>query len=189
MRFFDRVKKIKISRHKKTMIFAVLTMVSLLSVMSVGPIYAYLKMTGAGVTNTFNAAQPATPYITESFDGTTKSNVCVNVGDTGGYSVYVRATIVAVWKNADEDVLAAAPAYTLSIGDDWRLIGDYYYYNTPVESGHPTTTLIESCSPTGPAPEEGYFLSVEVLAQTIQAVGTTDSGDVAAVTDAWGVTL
>lgn len=82
----------------------------------------------------------------------------------------------------------------LSLGDDsnWVKIGDYYYYKLPVESGKETEALIERCFQVNPqnAPE-GYVLSVDIIAQTVQAIGTTDEdnenvgGDKPAYKDAW----
>ncbi len=172
------------------MLLAALAMASLMMVLSVGPVYAYLKMTSGPTVNTFQAAPSVAPTISESFDNTTKTNVCVNVGNTG-YSVYVRAKIIITWKDSAGNVLATAPKsdeYSLSLGSNWSQGSEgIYYYSLPVTSGNSTGPLIVSCTATAPAPEAGYSLSVEVVAQTIQAEGKNEDGKSAAE-DAWGWT-
>lgn len=65
----------------------------------------------------------------------------------------------------------------------------YYFYTKPVESGGKTSVLIESYELKKEAkpPEEGYTLNVEVIAQTVQAIGTTDDDEKDAYKDAWGI--
>lgn len=89
--------------------------------------------------------------------------------------------------------------------DTWTLGSDgFYYYSSPVlkqttgegssaSSSRTTLPLIASCSiKDGANVPEGYTLSVEIVAQVIQAIGTTDAGSydagTLAVVDAWKVT-
>ena len=68
----------------------------------------------------------------------------------------------------------------------------YYYYVLPVESGGETGILINKCVQINPenAPL-GYILSVDIIVQTVQAIGTTDEdntnvgGNAPAYKDAW----
>lgn len=183
----------KILCHKRTILLSALALVSFASIMSVGPSYAYLKMEGSPAANTFSAAQSVDPAIDETFSGSTKSDVAVNVGATD-YSVYVRAAIVVTWKDASGNVLAVAPvlgtdySMALDVGNEnskWTHDADgFYYYSDAVASEDSTDPLIISSTALTPAPESGYFLSVEVLAQTIQAKGTAANGDNAAK-NAW----
>ncbi len=136
-----------------------------------------------------------------------KQNVTVNVGKTD-YSVYVRAAIVVTWVDKDGNVLADAPVLSSEVDDNGDYILDlnlstttlaadqwtfgssdgFYYYSSPVPSEGSTKALINSAQvKPGASVPEGYTLSVEIVAQTIQAIGTTDEGDVLAVKDAWGV--
>ena len=182
------------SKHKSIRNAFLIVMLIAASVIT---IYAYLSASTGPLTNQFSVETSKTPTVTEdSFDGITKTNVCVEVGDTK-YDVYVRAAVIVTWKDNDENVYAQAPvlgtdySMTLNTGDDYDWIkGDdgLYYYKTKVASGAKTSALITSCTQTAEAPS-GYSLHVEIIAQTIQALGTTDGTDVPAVTDAWGVTL
>ncbi len=194
MKLLKKIRPSAILPSKRIILLATLAIASFVSIMAVGPTYAYLKVIDdTPTTNQFSASQSVTPEILETFDHTTKSNVAVKVGDTG-YAVYVRAAVVVTWKKGNE-VLGTKPVegvdYTLDPGNaKWELKSDgYYYYSDPVASGDTTELLIKSLSVCGPAPEEGFTLSVEIIAQTIQAEGETDGDErVLAVTDAWGYT-
>lgn len=71
---------------------------------------------------------------------------------------------------------------------DWFQGSDgYYYYLYRVNSGGVTNELIESRKQTSEPPVKGYALHVAVIAQTIQALGSTDENDIPAVTDAWEI--
>lgn len=180
-------------------------------VMAIGTIavFAYLSGKSGPVTNTLNADTDPSPAIVETFDGTVKKDVKVNVGKND-YTVYVRAAIVVNWVDANGNVLADAPVSNLQNEDNYDYILDlnlatgnpaanqwsfgspdgFYYYSSPVPSEGSTEVLIKSVkvNPDATVPE-GYTLSVEIVAQTIQAIGTTDTGDTPAVVDAWGVIL
>lgn len=160
----------------------------------VGATFAYLSATAHPAENSFNVDQEVNPEVEELFKDNVKSNVLVNVGNLG-YSVYVRAAIVVTWENGS-NVYSRKPVadkdYLIDINlTDWILGTDgFYYYKLPVVSGGATTELIESCTQKSESPASGYKLHVEIIAQTIQALGTTDADDnIAAVEDAWGVTL
>lgn len=160
--------------------------------LTTGTVAAYLAVASNEIKNTFSAEDQVDPSVSETFSGTKKENVYVQVGDPG-YAVYVRAAIVVTWKNRDNDQLvwSAAPQpgeYSLTIGEGWKKGTDgFYYHLAPVPSGGSTEVLIKECSPIAQAPESGYTLSVEIMTQTIQALGTTDDGEIPAVQDAWGV--
>ncbi len=176
------------------------TVVLTLAVISAVAVFAYLQWIAGKVENTFTPDDEGAITIEETFVGNDKENVSVDVGDPG-YSVYVRAAIVVTWVNADEPnkVLATPPVAgvdyeivlnvktTADSGEPWFKCSDgFYYYETAVASGN-TGVLIESCTPLKDAPTAGYVLNVRIISQTIQALGTTDDGDVPAVKDAWGV--
>lgn len=180
-------------------ILIVLAAVALMAALSVA-VYAYLSTASGSVENKFSVATESDPSINETFtNGIIKESVSVNVGQTG-YSVYVRVAIVVTWRN-NNNVYAQKPVegtdYSISLktGDnDFWFAGEdgFYYHKSPVESGDNTKDLIESCRQLTAAPA-GYSLHVEIIAQTIQAAGTTDpdgnGNSVPAVTDAWGVTV
>lgn len=160
---------------------------------------AYLKQTDK-VTNKFIPAKSVKPTVEETFDGTEKSDVYINVGKTR-YPVYVRVKIVITWKDKDGIIYFKEPTensdYTMTLnltstGWTYNAADGYYYYQTPVKSLGNTDVLIKRCVPiSGREPSSDYTLSVEVIAQTIQAIGFTDGDgedsttEIPAYKDAW----
>lgn len=180
-------------KHKR---IAAVLIAGVLLVSSVGTAYAYLSTNSDPVTNTFTPDVAVQPVIREEFTGTEKRNVRVDVGNLG-YAVYVRAAIVATWQNKAGEIHWKMPEagqyvdsgdYYLDWNDgDWFYHGGYYYLKTMVTDGE-TPELIKLCFQLADAPDEDYTLHVEVVAQTIQALGTTDGDSpIPAVTAAWGV--
>lgn len=157
----------------------------------------YLKQTEE-LNNSFQHIDRSQPEISESFNGEEKKDVLVTVGDTG-YPVYVRVAIVITWKDEDDVVNFKKPKrdtdYLLELLlEDWEYnaADGYYYYKKAVESNGQTTVLIQSCKQlSGAEAPDGCTLSVEIIAQTVQAVGSTDvSGKptepgIPAYKDAW----
>lgn len=168
--------------------------VLLIGALSVGSVYAYLKLMSGTATNTLSPAVPVDPTINESFDGKTKTNVSVSVGDTG-YSVYLRCAILANWVSTTDptDVNAIAPIagvdYQINLNTvDWILGPDrFYYHKSALNSGETGEVLIYTCSPIEAKVPSGYRLEVKVHAQTIQALGSTDADGTPAVQSAWKV--
>lgn len=165
--------------------------------MTVGSAVAYLSHSGGSVENKLKVAEPTNPLIQEEMNGTLKSDVMVNVGSPG-YAVYVRAAVVVTWKDASGNVLSETPVegekndYTIQMNKvDWFESGGFWYCRTMVPSGESSPVLIVSCSQ---VKEKGeYSLSVDIITQTVQALGTTDKNDdpaiseIPAVQDAWGI--
>lgn len=166
----------------------------------VGGVVAYLSASTGAVTNRFIPEVAEDPVVVETFEDNEKTNVKVDVGEPG-YAVYIRAAVVVTWKDTrNGDVLGVMPQagvdYTMSLGDKWFLGSDgFYYYSSPVayDGEHGSTklteNLINSCKPIDGKTPAGYHLNVEIISQTIQALGTTDVGDKPAVADAWGVAV
>ena len=169
--------------------------------MFTGGVMAYLSAATVGVENSFTVDTDYDPVIQEGFDGQQKKDVLVSVpmsgDDSQKYAVYVRAAVVVTWRRADatepedqEILLAKAPVpendYDLDWNNtDWFEQDGFYYHKAAVNPGGNTSVLIEACQPR--VTREGYVLNVEIMAQTVQALGITDDGDTPAVTDAWGV--
>lgn len=117
-----------------------------------------------------------------------------DVTNTGDVNALIRAAIVVNWMDEKGNVRGIAPTasdYTLSVNtaDWWKDdTTGYYYYKDFVVSGGLTDDLITAyglaANATVPA---GYQLSVEVVAEAIQADGDTDIGNVPAYQDAWGI--
>lgn len=130
----------------------------------------------------------------------TNSSASVTV-PVEGYPVFVRAYYTVNWVNAAGNVYGTAPVlgtdYTLgSMGANWfRGPGNFWYYPTAVGQAEaadlPFIASVQLKS--GVTPPEGYTLKLDVVVQTIQAIGWTDEGndfdgpEVPFVTAAWGV--
>ena len=127
-----------------------------------------------------------------------------------GYPVYVRVKVLITWKSESGNVLYLDPEasytddegefvekdYEVTYGADWTKIGDYYYYlgsnddslNGVVKSNGLTTALITSLEDNKTKlPYDGYDLNVEIIVQTVQAVGYTDDDFLTACEDAWNL--
>ena len=185
------------TQSKRKRILPVILAVTFVLAVTVATVYAYLSASTNTVSNSFSADVDPVLSITETFEDNVKSNVAVQVEKAGEttYTVYVRAAIVVTWKDASGNVLATKPVsptdYTITLNDtNWFLHTDgYYYCKSPVKSGEATPVLITTCAPVEGKTPEGYGLNVEIIAQAVQAKGTTDVGGTPAVTDAWGVTF
>ncbi len=130
------------------------------------------------------------------FDGNVKTNV--RIKNTGEVQSYIRVAVVITWMSEDESkVTARKPIegtdYEIAYTKDtnWEKGSDgYWYYTVPVNVGSETTNLIEKCVCTT-TPPDGYYLSVEIVASSIQSSPTKvvkdqwDSG----VSDVNGTTL
>lgn len=165
-------------------------------------IVAYFIKNTEEVTNDFTPAKIVNPEVKETFEpNLAKKDVYFNVGNTG-YPVYVRAAIVITWKDANDIVYYNKPVegtdYTISLNTtEWvareSLVeaGDkYYYLKSRVESGDDTPILIEECAQILTEAPQGYTLSVDIIVQTVQAIGYTDgennTNEIPAWEDAWG---
>lgn len=148
----------------------------------VGGTLTYLLTNTDAVANNFEYAY-VTCKVEESFDGVTKSNVMVR--NTGNIPAYIRAEVIATWKDAQGNVYGKVPVagedYTVSFGGGWTSVGGYFYHNSAVEPGALTSVLINTCTEvSGRRPAEGYALSVEIIADAVQSKPDK------AVVDAWG---
>lgn len=155
------------------------------------PTLAYYMRKSNDLVEDYGPAESGKPIVV--MPGGQVSNVTVKVEDEG-YPVYVRAVVVINWQNEQGDQVAFSPAsYNLTIGKDWKTVVDkggntFYYYTKPVASGGVTTALIDSCN-TNPSDDSitiGYSLRIEVIVQTVQAIGT-DGNSKFGWQDAWGV--
>lgn len=173
--------------NKKLIVF--LSLMVLLAVGSSATLAFLHEEPAEPLTNTFVTAEQPTILIQEDFsDGRLcKENVCVDVGNPG-YTMYVRAAVVVTWKDGNGNVLGISPEesvdYTINYGsDNWFKKDGFWYYRNAVTGTTPS--LITTCTVNKPAPDDAYHLSVEIMAQSIQAAGTVNGTP--AVTDAWGL--
>ncbi len=177
----------------------------LVVVLSVITVAAYLFINLGPLTNNFQAAVAQDPEVNNDYT--------IKVPNKG-YAVYVRAAIVVNWQYKDGEgnvkVLGDVPVlgtdYTLTTNStEWFKGSDGFYYLKsmiiPPEGTEPvnTSVLIEEFKKLKGSImyddadlddiKDEYFLNIDVISQTIQALGTTDAGDVPAVVDAWHVTM
>ena len=150
---------------------------------AIGGTIAWLTAKDTPVKNTFNPSTVACE-VTESFNGTVKSNV--NVKNTGDTEAYIRVKLVTYRTNDQGQHIggtAEIPAFTL--GENWVQYGDYYYYTLPVEAGKaPKANLADSMTLTASYTDaDGGHQSIDVMAEAIQ------SGPAQAVGQAWGVSI
>ena len=180
-------------RFRKTKKTAML-LVSLIMVLTVavGGSLAYLVTKTDPVENSFTVEQIPIK-VEETFNGKKKEDVKIkHLGGENGRDAYVRAAIVVNWVDSSGNVCAQAPKegvdYEIQMGKDWKKVDGYWYYNDKLEAKAATTNLIETCRQK--ALNSGYQLSVEILAQSIQADGVrTDSNQtVTPIEEAWGRT-
>lgn len=143
---------------------------------------AFVFMNTEPLKNTFTDAYVACEVL-ETFDGTTKTDVTVK--NTGEVQSYIRAKVVVTWMSEDKTkVTALKPVddtdyiitYANEVNSDtkWEKGSDgYWYYKLPVDVGKETEKLIETCSlKPGVTAPDGYYLSVEIVASSIQSTPT-----------------
>lgn len=157
--------------NKKKLITLVVSLV-VLSALVIGGTIMFLQDKTEEVTNTFNPSE-VTCEINEDFDGTSKKNVTVT--STSDIDAYLRAAIVVNWVDDAGNILGQP------VGDDeyvitgksakWEQGSDgYYYYTDKVAPGGTTENLIGECKlASGVSAPAGYYLSVTILADAIQA--------------------
>lgn len=154
-------------------------------------IIAVLLLLGAAVGSTVAFLTTQTKPVENSFEyakvscEVTGSQEIINTGDI---PVYVRATYIITWRDADGKVAVSVPggySYTLTenLSNNWKKGTDgYFYYTSPVAPDNSTLDSLLTCNVTYPDNPE-YTLSVEVLAEAIQ------SEPAEAVQQAWGATI
>lgn len=192
------MRSVKISIKRWLPLFVMLLVLAASVAIATPSIAAYVKTTGEEGSE-YVPAEPADPSFQLNAEKKTMKNVKIAVEDKG-YPVYVRAAILITWQSPEPDgeVYFAEPQegtdYTVTMGEGWEKIDGFYYCTSSVASGGTTSALIESFSLKDGAelPEEGCVLSVEIIVQTVQAIGYTDKDEngkeIPAWQDAWGIT-
>lgn len=169
--------------YHKGRLTAMVIATAVLLALAIGGTVAWLSTKGDPIINTFNPSEVACK-VTESFNGTVKSNV--NVKNTGDTEAYIRVKLVTYRTNDDGQHIggtAEIPAFTPGTG--WVSYGGYYYYTKPVApNGSPENALISSITLTGSYNDaDGGHQAIDVMAEAIQ------SGPAQAVGEAWGVSI
>lgn len=199
----------KQEKSSKKLIITLVVILALLVAMIavVTPVLArYIATPGSDVQGEYVPADPNEPTITKKVVGDEGLNDIFFTVENKGYPVFVRATILVSWQedlgdSEDDDpvVFYVEPVigvdYSLTANKtDWSVTEleangistEIYYSKTPVASGGETKILIESCERITEPPVDGYVLCVEIIVQTVQAIGATDQGNIPAWQAAWG---
>ena len=168
-----RVPKPVKRRQKAKRVGSGFVLLILAAVLAIGGTLAYIIANTEEVKNKFTPGEVRCEVL-EDFDKITKSNV--RIKNTGNTAAYIRATYVVTWQKDDGTVNGKMPVvgtdYTIEFAENsgWKLIGDYWYYTSPVAAGGETGVLIASCKlAKGTAVPTGYHLSVEIIASAIQS--------------------
>lgn len=156
----------------------------LLAAVVVGGTVALLFDSTDAVTNTFSPVDVEIK-INENKTATTKSNITItNVETDAAVPVYVRATLVIYWKdtiNGKEQIIpkpAGASVTTPAAQSGWFMVGDIYYYESPLNPDSTTSVMTDVITVTVPAGSTAKCY-IDVRAEAIQAQPA------AAVEDAW----
>lgn len=180
----------------------------LLLVIGAGSVIAFIVTKTDNVENQFTPSHVSCE-VSEVMENNVKKEVKItNTGDT---TAFIRAQVVATWvkpvdgSTTEYETYGKAPEkgvdYEIVYDDeannpekiDWFKKDGFWYYEGPVLEETATAVLIASCTPVGNNAPEDYILSVEIIAEAIQAAGGSEVGDPAvwtpAATQAWGVTV
>ena len=158
-----------------------------LCLVAVGGVLAYLIDISSPAENVFTPTNVKIE-INEDFDEEEKKDVSVK--NIGNVDAYIRATVVINWQNDKGQVLAKncveGTDYTITYaeGTSWAKSSSdgYWYFKKAVAKDDSTDILIKSCAPVKAKVPEGYHLSVEILAESLQT-------SVDAVNNAWKLSI
>ena len=76
------------------------------------------------------------------------------------------------WKNGNKVYGEALTGCNWTLGNGWSESNGFYYYNPKLKVGEKSTPLVTNFNANGATtPMEGYSLTIEILAQAIQAEG------------------
>lgn len=169
-------------RRRSNKVFMMLVSLLLLATMMVGGTLAYLFTKTDPVNNHFTPSY-VDCTVTESFNGTTKTDV--NVRNDGDINAYIRVKLVTYRvNNQGQHIGGLAQIPTFTLGTNWYEFKGYYYYTLPVAPGEkPAYNLTNSMTLTKYSDSDGGKQVVEVMAEAIQSVPAE------AIGDAWGVSI
>lgn len=166
----------------------------LIVLMTVGGTVAFLTAAPKTATNTFTPTAVSC-NVTETFDGTAKSNV--NVENTGNTDAYVRVKLVTYRvmdiNGKDERIGGSAVIPEFTPGTDWVKGTDgFYYYTKLVAPGEkPATPLIGTpgINLVAYTDVDGGRQVIDVIAEAIQPQPqTADKTQADTYNAAWAVT-
>ena len=155
-----------------------------------GGTLAFIAVKTASVQNQFESA-----YVTCQVN--VNDDNSIDLMNTGNVDAYIRAAIIVNWMDSEGNVLGAAPKEAVDEnGGDYSLVINnttwqkddttgFYYYKARVGASESTDNLIDYIYETTDNRPSSYTLSIEVIAEAIQADGVTDADGTPAVQDAW----
>lgn len=184
-----KAKHLRRNKSKKKWMLLV-SLVMLLTI-TVGGTLAYITTSDDPVKNIFTTSQVPISVQEDPFDGTVKNNV--KIQNDGNTDAYIRAAVVVTWKDSSGNVYAIKPEvgvdYQVTFPGDtgwvYREADGFYYYTASIAPNNQTGVLLTNCKPLKSAPADGYTLSVEIVAESVQAKGFDGSDK--AVVKAWGI--
>lgn len=160
-----------ISRQKRPVKGAALFLsIALLLTLAAGGTIAYVIRQTNSLENRFEAGCVASSV-----------NVEGKVTNDGNVDAYIRAAVVVNWMDGSGNVYGLKPSCTISANEGWIEKDGFFYYTSPLGPEETTKTAPASVGETGEAPSDAYSLSIEIVAEAIQAEGMGAS----AATDAW----
>lgn len=182
-----------------------ITSIALLLLVAVGTTLAYVFTKTDPVENKFNPSKVSCAVVENGNSSENTANVVqtgnsktnVQIKNTGDTDAYIRVAVVINWMSEDgTKVWATKPVEGTDYSINWAFDdtenptawdpgsdGYYYYKNSVVPNGGVTEILITEAKVLKEAPQEGYYLSIEIVASAIQAKPTS------VVTSQWGVTV
>lgn len=181
--------------------FIVIAVVALLLLVTVGSTLAYIIASTGAVQNIFEPSYVACGVVEGDAKPVANGNVNtgvektnVRIQNTGDTDAYIRVAVVVNWMSTDgTKVWASKPVentdYTIRYAENtgWEKGSDGYWYYTkpvpPTEGSNLTDILINEAKVLEPAPLDGYYLSIEIVASALQAKPAN------VVTSQWGVTV
>jgi len=169
--------------RKKKVTKSLTAMLALLLVATacIGTTVAFLFDITSPVENVFDPSN-IPPEIHEKLDENVKNDVYIT--NTGDVKAYIRAAVIFTWQDGEGNVYSTAPKEGTDYTITWSGLADnggwlkgsegYYYYKSAVPAGDKTKVLFTNCAPMATEKytalkAEGYDLSVEIIASTIQA--------------------
>lgn len=159
------------AKHIKKSAFLLVALILIL-VVGAGTTLAYIVDMSGPLSNIFSPSNVACAVNDDK-----------SIKNTGDVDAYIRAAVVVTWKDNAGNVYGQKPNVTITSESGWNKKADgYYYYNSSVAVGNKTAVLIKEYTLTGTEPDD-YSLSIEIVAEAIQANPAN------AVESAWGVTV
>jgi len=135
----------KASSYKKLLLM--LVSISALLVVMIGSTLAYVFTSSDTKSNVFTPGQMSCVIEEDFTDGINKKSVRVH--NTGDAPAYIRVKLLPYWYDKTENVIVAKKAWIpeFTLGTDWKLGADgYYYYLHAVEPEGYTASLIATGS-------------------------------------------